>query len=263
MRRGTSFWGLILILVGLLLLLENLGLLQADIWSMIWPIFLIALGLWILWGVLFRGRAPAGEHVVIPLEGSQKARIRIRHGAGRLEVSSSDGMLNLVEGTFHGGLDHQTHSQGNVLDVKMGIPVRVFPFFWWPGDRMDWSFDLTNAVPLSIDMETGASESYIDLNRLLVSDFRLKTGASSTDLILPANAGKTKVTIESGAASMRIRVPEGVAARIRARGGLSDIQVDENRFLHSGDFYQSLDYDTAANTVDLDVQSGVGSIHVR
>ena len=36
---------------------------------------------------------------------------------------------------------------------------------------------------------------------------------------LPANAGQTRAIIESGAASVNISVPEGVAARIRTRRG--------------------------------------------
>jgi hypothetical protein len=45
--------------------------------------------------------------------------------------------------------------------------------------------------------------------------------------------------------------------------GLGSIQVDESRFPRMGDGYQSTDYATAENRVDLDIQGGVGSVHVR
>ena len=39
-------------------------------------------------------------------------------------------------------------------------------------------------------------------------------------------------------------------------------QIDETRFPRVGDMYQSADYDSATNRVDLDVQGGVGSLRV-
>jgi hypothetical protein len=60
-----------------------------------------------------------------------------------------------------------------------------------------------------------------------------------------------------------VRVPSGVAARIRASGGLADIRVDRDRFPRAGGVYQSADYDTAANKVDIDVEAGVGSVNIR
>jgi hypothetical protein len=96
-----------------------------------------------------------------------------------------------------------------------------------------------------------------------VTKLAIKTGASSTKLTLPANAGYTSATIESGAASVDVQLPEGVAARIRSRGGLSTLDMDRQKFIRSGDAFQSSDYETALNKVDLDIQMGVGSVSIR
>jgi hypothetical protein len=96
-----------------------------------------------------------------------------------------------------------------------------------------------------------------------VTELKLKSGASSTQMTLPAHAGHTRAQIESGAASVNVRIPEGVAARIRTRAGLASIQVDTQRFPRSGEYYQSPDYEAAEHRVDLDVQTGVGSVDVR
>jgi hypothetical protein len=58
-------------------------------------------------------------------------------------------------------------------------------------------------------------------------------------------------------------VPAGVAARIRAEAGLSDMKVDRSRFPRQGVYYQSPDYETAANKADVTVQMGVGSVEVH
>lgn len=268
MRRSALFWGGILILVGILLLLDNLGVLAVDVWSLVWPLCLIAFGLWVLWGVLFGRPSAETEEVTIPLEGAGQARVRIHHGAGRLRVDGSAGPGELVTGTFGGGLDYRVTRDGEALDVRMRMPPHGFPFFvmpwsWGPGGALDWSAGLSGEIPLELVLETGASDTRLDLTDLHVIDLRLQTGASATDVTLPANAGHTRVKIEAGAASVIVRVPSGVAARIRAGGGLASVNVDQDRFPREGGVYRSPDYDTALNRVDLDIETGVGLIAVR
>ncbi len=96
-----------------------------------------------------------------------------------------------------------------------------------------------------------------------MTEFDLGTGASATKLTLPAHAGLTSAKIQSGVASVEITVPGGVAARIRATGGLASIDIDETRFPRSGDTYRSPDFDAAENKVDLRIETGVGSVRVR
>ena len=266
MRSNSLFWGVILVLGGGLLLLSNLGLLgNINVWGMLWPLFLIALGISALWGTFFR-RAPQLEHANIPLEGANRARVRLNHGAGRLQIGSGAGAGDLAEGDFGGGLDLDTSHEGDLLDVRMRMPSQVFPIFSWPGwtpGALDWSIRLNPALPLSLDLEAGTNDARIDLSDLKVTDLRLKSGASATDLTLPSNAGTTRARIESGVASVTIRLPAGVAARIRTRGGLSSIHVDGSRFPRNGDMYQSEDYDTAVNKAELEVEMGVGSVTIQ
>ena len=268
MRRNTVFWGGIFILIGAMLLLNNLGVLAVNVWTLIGPLFLIVLGLWVLGRVLAGPRSIETEEVAIPLEGARRARVRIRHGAGRLHVSAGAGPDQLAAGTFGGGLDYRMRTDGDRLDVEMRVPSDGFPRFfmpwmWGSGGALDWSFGLNGEIPLSLELETGASETRLDLADLRLTDLRLQTGASATDLTLPANAGHTRAEIRAGAASVNIRVPSGVAARIRVKGGLAGITVDRSRFPRTGDVYQSADYDTAPNKVDVDIETGLGSIDVR
>jgi hypothetical protein len=266
MRRNTVFWGSILVLIGVLLLLDNV--LAVDVGDLIWPLVLIALGLWILWGVIAGPGSIEAEETTIPLEGAGQARVRIHHGAGRLRVDASAGSGELATGTFGGGLDYRVSREGDGLDVLMRMPHRAFPSFgvpwmWGPRHTLDWSFGLNGRIPLSLNFEIGANDARLDLTDLRVTDLRLQSGASSTDLKLPANAGHTRASIKTGAASVTVHVPSGVAARIRASGGLASIQVDRNRFPKTGGVYQSPDYDTAPNNVDIDIDVGVGSVSVR
>jgi hypothetical protein len=122
---------------------------------------------------------------------------------------------------------------------------------------------LNPGVRLAIDLRTGANEARLDLSSLLVTDLRLQTGASSTEVSLPLQSGYTRVNIESGAASVTLRVPENVAAKIIASGGLSDIKIDQSRFPRMGNEYQSAGYEMAENKADIHIETGVGSVRIR
>lgn len=264
MSKRVPFWGIVLILLGALLLLGNLGLFGAfDVWALFWPLALIALGAWVLMGVLYRARPSETEPGSIPLDGASKAEIKMEHGAGRLNVSAGAGPDELATGDFAGGLDYESERDGDTLDVKMKMGAPPFgPWNWGPGGSLDWNVRLNDRIPLELKVSTGASENTLDLSGLRVTDLKVSTGASKTHITLPAHAGHTDVKVSAGAASVSIRVPDGVAARIHASSGLGSVSVDGARFPLVGGVHQSPDYDTAANKADINISTGAGSVGV-
>ena len=266
MRRSTYFWGTILVLVGLLLMLDNLDLLPVKMWDILWPVLLGLLGIWILVGSFTSRRLLETEHQVIPLEGATRVNVRLNHGAGRLHLRPGASPGDLAEGDFVGGLELRSQRMGDTLDAEMSVPARNFPAApWFSGRRsLDWSLEMSREVPLRLEIRTGANEAELDLTGMQVTELHLSTGASSTRLLLPDSAGHTRARVEAGAASVSIRIPPNVGARIHSQGGLASISVDTARFerLSSG-LYQSPDYDSAVNKIDLEVQAGVGAVDIR
>jgi hypothetical protein len=223
------------------------------------------MGVWILFGTVLGNRAGTSEHASVPDEGAARARLRVDHGAGRIRITAGGENGNLVEGDFGGGLDLHTRREGDLLNVEMKVPVQFFPFGpWnWGPHGLDWTFGLKRGIPITLRINSGAGEADIDLTELQVTEQGLYTGATSSKIALPAHAGHTRVNVEAGAASVRLIVPAGVAGRIRNQSGLSSITIDPSRFPRTGDTYQSPDFDSAANKVEIDIRTGVGSVDVR
>lgn len=289
MNRQNLFWGLALLVLGILLLADNLGLLGGvNVWAIFWPLALIALGVRVLWrstgsraGTLQPVPPAAGgdaampaapvnnrvsrEAVRLPLQAARQATLRFHHGAGELRVDGNAAPDELLSGTFDGGLERQISGGQEDVSVDLRVPSGVFADFIDGG--LNWTVGLNPNIPLALEMELGASKNWLDLHDLQVKSLRLQTGASATVLTLPARAGEVHGVIRSGAASVEIRVPENVSARIHVSGGLASHQVDLARFPrlggeHAGD-YASPDYEMAANKVDLDIETGLGSVSVR
>ncbi len=259
------FWAILFIAAGVLLLLNNFGILSVNIWAVLWPLFIILLGLGLLLGAMRRGAPVRAVPDSLALEGATAARIVFQHAAGRLFVHAGTGADQLYSGQFGGGVQRRVNRSGPALDVTLKTSDEAWAAPWeWFGRSggLDWDVALNPNVPLSLDFETGASHTELDLTDLCVRDLRVQTGASSTAITMPAHAGATQARIESGAASVRVRIPDSVAARISGTMGLGALNVNERRFPRRGAGYESDDYATAANRLDLRVEGGVGSVQV-
>lgn len=262
MRKSSLFWGSILVIIGVIFLLDNLDLIQVEAWKIIGPVFLLSLGIWILWGALSKSSTQT-EHLEIPVGGARKASIKIQHGAGKLDVSSLSNPSLLVEGDFRGGVEHEVASNGDDQKVMLRMSSKNIPFNWVPGDSLNWSIRILNQIPVSLQFETGAAEVHLDLSDLLVQELKFSSGASSSVILMPRAAGFTKAKIEAGAASVQIHIPDGVGAKIRTQGGLSSITVDDQKFVKKENEYFSSGWESAENKIELSVEVGVGSINIQ
>jgi hypothetical protein len=136
-----------------------------------------------------------------------------------------------------------------------------FPFFG-SHTQLDWDVALNNEIPISLKLNLGANKSELDLHDLKISNLDLDTGASDTKIILPSQ-GRFRADFDLGAASLEVTVPQGLAARIHASLGAADFKIDQSRFPRNGSYYQSPDYDTSTNAVDMTIDAGAASIKVK
>jgi hypothetical protein len=293
LRAGlvTLFVGIVLFLVGFLFFEGVLGLSgdEFSAWADVAvPLALVGIGILVIIGAFVPGpwrrsaariegagdplaaeggaggspaAAPEPDRLAIPLEGATDAEVMVTFGAGRLQVrAAKPGML--VDGTFAGGV--RVERAGGPGRARLAPPTLPSG---WALDRAPytWTMGVSGEVPLRLRVETGAADAELDLSALRLAELRLRTGASETRVTLPAAAGITVVDAEGGAAAIRFRVPDGVAARIRSSIALGSSEIDSVRFPRTaaGDAWESPDFATAANRVEIAVRGGIGSVSVR
>ncbi len=265
MRKSALFFGTLIVLLGVILLGINLGFVTHSVWRYFWPLVLVLLGVWFILGpYLWKGNMETVERS-IPLVNDTSAEIRFDYGAGQLVVGPSASTTDLLRGTFVGGLHEDIYRSGGKVTAKLNPPTEmIFPGNWIYGRQtINWKVELNRDLPLQLRFHTGACEAKLDLADLKVTDLVIETGASSTEVHLPKNAGFTRVKVTSGAAEVKLFVPQGVSASIRDSSGLSGISVDTTRFVQNGRTYQSADYGTAANKVEISYEGGVGSVEIK
>lgn len=260
------FWAIVLIIAGILFLLINLGILPGNAWNYVFPAILVLLGLGLLLGL--RGDGGKAAEVVnesAPLSGATSAAVTLKHGAGRLTIHAGSDPTLLFAGTFGGGVDKKLSNQNGAAFLELKTPTEVWSgmnFFGKHG--LDWDVALNSSVPLALKYEGGASETKMDLTGIRLSTLDISTGASSTDIVLPVPIGTQRVILHSGAASIKLRLPQNAIASIRGTMGLGSLNVDLARFPNRGEgLYQSDNFATATDRIDLTVEGGVGSVDIR
>ena len=259
-RRGASFWAVFLIVLGVILLLQNL---DAIGHVYVGPVILIGLGIAVVASAVFGRSGTGASGGAIPLDGATSATIRIDHGAGELRLTAGASPGNLLDGEFFGSVEQVVNRSGDRLDVRIRADRDVWEWWWANRRGLDWRIALASDVPTSLEIHAGASSSDLNLHDLAVTDLVLETGASKTEITAPAR-GRSSVRVRAGAASVRIRIPGGTAARIERGGlGLASLDVDTHRFPSlGGNVYQSPDYGDAADRVDVRVEGGAASFSV-
>jgi hypothetical protein len=282
----------LLIGAGLLFLLDNLGVINFNVWELwrLWPLLLIAIGLDLILGrrnpvlsllvvvlVLAGGVAllystgalqPLGDvsrsDLNVPLNGAKSAVVRIESGVSKIVVNSTETSA-LADGTLEyyesWGAPQQTVDRAGdqvTLHVSQtGNKSVNFP----GGQGPDWNISLSKQVPLDLQVDAGVGETILNLRESKLTNLSLDAGVGSVEVTVPEQAGVTTARIKGGVGALKLTIPDGVEARINVDSGLGGVDVD-SRFRKEGDVYVSEGYAGATNRVDLNLSVGVGGVEV-
>jgi hypothetical protein len=259
--RPALLAGAGMVLLGVLLLLQAVGLLPGGV--PVGSLVVIGVGAALL---LSAAQAPGGTAAAVDaavparvdLAGAASARLVLNHGAGTLRVGAGAAVGALVDGRVSVPLDQRVHHSGQRVEVSLQPQWRRWPTGW---RQVTWDLALSDAVAIDLEVNTGAAQVRLDLSELTVRSLKLHTGASDVDVILPAH-GQCRTSVSAGAASIRLRVPPGVAASVHNRSALASFTVDELRFPRANGRFESVDFLSAEDRVEIDVDGGVASFTV-
>src|SRR5579859_3378252 len=304
-RRSRGFVvPLLLVVIGLVLLLNNLGVLPWSVWTalgQLWPAILILLGIDLLFGrrgtwfsaslavvaflavlgvaiwMTFTGvnlnppsAAASTKDVSIPLAGASSGQVTIQFGAGDLNVGAlpAGGTdLAQVTATLPGNMQLTQRSTvtGDLVDATIGTSGSgsFFPFRGFDrGGNITMNANLVSQIPLVLRAEVGAGQADFNLTDLNVHEFTLNNGAGQATIRFPKSAGLTTADIHSGAGQIALDVPPSVGAYIHGSNGLVNVTAS-NRYQKVSDGYQTSDFASAPNRLEVTLHVGIGEVDVQ
>lgn len=285
-----TLWGVLLLLLGLLFLLSNLGVTSihwGEIWKL-WPVAIVVAGLSVLplqgkvsnlvyglaavavavlvWTTLTgafvdTSRSVKSESFSIskPEESAaEAASISVAAGGAALNISSSED-VPVVEGVSRGDrirLSTSTKVSDGLVDVKL---EQSYSRGWMPGQFGEMDIRLTEGMPVDLEIDAGATSIKADLSDVMLRSLLVDSGASSIDLKLGDKLDQSEVNIDTGASSVSIRVPKSLGVRLVLDTGLSSKNLPEGYKKIDDETYQSPNYDSSDRKLTLNVDMGLSS----
>jgi hypothetical protein len=250
-RRGSIVWPVLLIAVGSIFLLQNLGILPWDAWRQIWrlwPLVLVLVGVELLFGGRVRGAplvvlvlALLGGGVVLlstipvariaaspwetrtfeqPLQGATQADIRVEFGAGRLEVGALPaGGDKLSTATYEGPAELLPREpRASVSNGRAEVRYTL-----GNGDRGP-----INLLPL-LSGERRSPSLSVALAPGVQQNLRITAGASEARVDL-SKLRVSQLDLETGASTTWLRLPEAAGtttAQVQAGAAQVEIELPE------------------------------------
>jgi hypothetical protein len=281
-RYRSIFWPILLIGIGGLWFLFNLEIIPRGNWTnlwRLWPLFLIAIGL----DLIFGRRSPLAGAVIglgtiavavallfalppldLPAQPdvatdrytepigkatSATVDLNLSIGASTITSTSDPDMLLEAQITHVGDVEFITRGE---TEKTISLRERAINFGtnWldWLDEEKElrWDISLNRDIPLYLDIAGGIGEATLELGDLNITGMRVEAGVGDVNLNLPATGSSYPVNIKGGVGEIRIDVQQGAEVEFDAEGGVGNVTI-------------SLPDDAA---VRIEAETGVGDIRV-
>lgn len=280
--------GIILIVLGIIFLLTNLGYISFDVLFGIldlWPLLLIVAGInvlfnkkpiitlitWIvffiiliLYGAFYGGvntNTDFNTHFTKPVETSH-GKFNLDIGAAKVNINSEEN--NLLKVNARGvKLDYSNTYKNNKETVIFNFANRNYNPIVFSTRSSNYNFRLNEDVVWDLDLDLGAISGTLDLENIATRSIDLNMGAGNLDIILGNKHDISNIKIDSGASNLNIAVPKDVGIKIKLDSALSKININDLNLIKTGDYYMSPNYEEKDTKLEFYVSMGVGNVDFR
>jgi len=299
MKYRNIFWGVILILIGILFTLENFNLINFNIRELwrLWPVVLVLWGIsiipadkWIRLGLVLLVLAgsvffmldqtvewenersydvelPAAENTgnyqdffITNEDSTEYATLNMEAAAGAFSLS--DTTTSLLYFTQNDNSFQYKYFVKKTDDrVKINIETSEGHVGFNKNSDNKVRIKLNDNPLWNINLEVGAAAVNFDLSSFKVKKVNMESGAASLKLKLGDKYPETRVNIEAGASEIVVKIPKESGCDVEVSAVFSGKKLDGFEKLDHG-HYQTPNFNTAANKVYLEINAAVSSYSI-
>ncbi len=292
-RREGWIGATLVIALGVVFLLSNLGFLALSVWQVLirlWPLFLVAAGLdllvgrrswigsvlglililailvgslWVMGGGIVSVRNFPTSQLEQALEGAVQVNVEIHQDAGALNIGPLEeiGILLVGSGPVGEGLKFTKDFQNQ--DGKASLVLRgsgaLGPFV--NTNQFTYNYQLNSAIPIDLEVNQGAGEVNLNLFETNITALDVDQAVGQTTVILPATVSLSG-NISGAIGQISIIVPENVGLKVVAGTALVTVDAPFD-FQKTGDVYTSANFDQATTKIELQVNLAIGSVNIE
>jgi hypothetical protein len=286
--RQTSLVGpSVLIGVGIILLLDNLGYLEWDVWQLVrlWPVFLIVWGIEILLQGRVLGRIltvfvilagiiggvwlmAAGAdprvttQITYPRNDASSLVLSLQPKVGRLTLEAYKDSANLIGGVVsvpRGVRLVENFSAGN--RARLQLDTNPSSRRWWPGQSEVWDLKLDGESLLDIVVDQGIGDIDLDLTRLRLNQVIANFGIATAKITLPSE-GNYDIKLDGGIGTILLEIPHNAAVNITVDGGIVT-KTFPSTYRRVDNVWKSPEFENQDALININLSLGIGTIVVR
>jgi hypothetical protein len=299
-RRRDLIFPLALILIGVVVLLANVGVLSSVALQRLadlWPLLLVLIGLQLILNhtlprnqatiiglavtgiilvaaIAYAALAPSTSFGTQHAESSQRltglsaATLELNYSASSVEIRTG----SVGDDLYKAQVDYPAgenppnisldQSTGTVSISGSGGSLGGFHLFG--ASQRHLIINLATSVPWTIRVSGGATSVRMDVRELKLSNLEISGGASSVNAQLGAPKGTVGIHVTGGANSVTLHAPEGSQWSVSASGGVSSVTINGQSSGGFGNFSkQSAAYSGASDRFDVELAGGVSHLEFR
>jgi hypothetical protein len=262
----SLFWPVVLIGIGVVWLLGNLGLISWEnvvVLFRLWPLLLIVIGLDLLvgrrspWiGALIGLLAIAAvvglmvfgpelglagdmevktDRFTEPIGGATSAAVTLGLSSDPATVTALADSDDLIDAdlTYTGAIDFVVGGDREKtvrLTRARGAQIVFSDWGWLVQEDLHWDIGLTPNLPIHLTIDASSGDALLDLSQLRLTGLDLDVSSGDINLDLPATEQPFDIRVDGSSGDLDIDIPDGAAAGldIDVSSGEVSIQIGDD-----------------------------------
>jgi len=296
MNYKKVFWGLFLIIIGVLFVLNNVNVIDVhwrDIFSL-WPLLLVFWGISIIpvrdyvklilsvlaliIGLILVNQFEErnffsikkncdieyddweSKELNIPYDSDQKfARLNFDAAAGDYKIKGeTDNLIDFKRWGYNSDYKLLREDKDSIVIINLELDNKVFR-----GRRKGSKVEMKlNPDPIwEFDFDAGAASINMDLRKYKTKEITFDGGASSIEMVLGDLYPLTDVSIDAGAASIEIEIPESSSCELSTSTVFSSKDIKGFKKIKDG-LYRTPGFSEEDNVIYITVDAAVSSLEI-
>jgi hypothetical protein len=262
-HRHSFFWPILLVGVGLIWLLVNIGIIAPISVGQIlqfWPVLLIMLGIDILFSRRFAwlgslmavlalggliaflvmqphtgtvtyssGQASQQDTYSAPLDQTSSVTYNLETFSEPVTISAlesgSDKLIN-ADLIHQGQIDFSVTGTTNKM-VTLSETTNPSNWFSWnfSGINNKWDIALSREIPADVKIDGGSGSINADLSDIQLKSLTADLGSGASSFVLPKSESQLDVAINSGSGSVSMTLPAETSLSMRLQSGSGALSI--------------------------------------
>ena len=207
----------------------------------------------------------SGSDISIAKDSAESLNVDIDFGIGDLLIHGNSpewvsGDLTYNHKKLEPKVKYKKRNDVGYVDIKQGSKVS----FGFNNRKVqsDWDLQLTNEIPIDLNVDIGVSNSTLKLAGLQLSSLSIDSGVSDSLIDMSGDWKRSfKADIDLGVGDVTIILPKQTGVRVKASKGIG--RVDIPGFIQQDGVFVNEAYAGADVIIDISLDIGVGDVKFR